>query len=250
MPRKPFFSPMQMIAIQILVVFLLGAAVGFVLMSCVSSAHAEGVQLPSDAAIAAQIAKSQKHIDEKLPKIDGNIPKAGTVYGDVPADQAITNPKAIEDVMHSMREFNGGKSPKKVGSDLMIFASLSMPKDVLHELSRQAKEAGAVVVLRGVLNEGWIATMKEARAINQGAGAAWEINPAMFKKFKVTTVPVFVLADASQIVPSDEGCAPDVAFASVTGEISVEQALNIIKSRGKPEFVRMAEARLGKIRGK
>lgn len=217
---------------------------------CASFAHAEGVQLPSDAAIAAQIAKSQKRIDEKLPRIDGNIPKAGTVYGDVPADQAITNPRAIEDVMHSMRAFNGGKPPKKVGSDLMIFASLSMPRDVLNKLSRQAKEAGGVVVLRGVLNEGWVATMKEARAINQGAGVAWEINPAMFKKFKVTTVPVFVLADASKIVPSDEGCAPDIAYASVIGEISVEQALNIIKSRGKPEFAKMAEARINKIRGK
>lgn len=216
---------------------------------CASFARAEGVQLPSDAAIAAQIAKSQKRIDEKLPRIDGNIPKAGAVY-DAPADQVVASPKAIEDVMHSMQEFNGGRPPKKVGSDLMIFASLSMPKDVLRELSRQAKEAGAVVVLRGVLGEGWVATMKEARAINQGAGAAWEINPAMFKKFKVTTVPVFVLADASRIVPSDEGCAPDIAYASVTGDISVEQALNIIKSRGKPEFAKMAEARINKIRGK
>ena len=217
---------------------------------CAPLAHAEGMQLPSDAAIAAQIAKSQKHIDEKLPRIDGNTPKAGTVYGDVPADQAITNPRAIEDVMHSMRDFDGGRPAKKVGSDLMIFASLSMPRDVLHELARQAKEAGGVIVLRGLLNEGWIATMKEAREINQGAGEVWEINPPMFKKFKVTTVPVFVLADASKIVPSDEGCAPDIAYASVTGEISVEQALNIIKSRGKPEFTKMAEARINKIRGK
>lgn len=217
---------------------------------CASLAHAEGVQLPSDAAIEAQIAKSRSRIDEKLPRIDGNIPKVGTVYGDVPADQVVNSPKAIEDVMQSMRNFDGGRPAKKVGSDLMIFASLSMPRDVLHELSRQAKEAGGVVVLRGVLNEGWVATMKEARAINQGAGAAWEINPAMFKKFKVTTVPVFVLADASKIVPSDEGCAPDIAYASVTGEISVEQALNIIKSRGKPEFAKMAEARINKIRGK
>jgi conjugal transfer pilus assembly protein TrbC len=220
-----------------------------VLTFCASLVHAEGVQLPTDAEIAAQLVKTKKQIDEKLPKIDGNIPKAGTVYGNVPADQVVASPKAIEDVMHSMKEFNGGKQPKKVGSDLMIFASLSMPHDVLSELSRQAKEAGGVMVLRGVLSEGWVATIKEARAINQDAGDLWEINPPMFKKFKVTTVPMFVLADASQIIPSDEGCAPDVAYASVTGDISVEQALNIIKSKGKPEFSKMAEARINKIRG-
>lgn len=225
--------------------------ISFVLLAlCASFVQAEGLQLPTDAEIAAQIVKSKKRIEEKLPRIDGNLPKTGTVYGGVPADQIVASPRAIENVMSSMQEFNGGQSPKKVGSDLMIFASLSMPREALHELSRQAKEAGGVVVLRGVLNEGWVATMKEARAINQGAGAVWEISPAMFKKFKVTTVPVFVLADASQIVPSDEGCAPDVAFASVTGDISVEQALNIIKSRGKPAFAKMAEKRINKIRGK
>lgn len=211
--------------------------------------HAEGVQLPTDAEITVQIAKSQKRIDEKLPKIEGNIPKVGAVYGDVPADQLVTGPKSIEGVMNSMREFNGGQLPRKVGSDLMIFVSLSMPREALHELSRQAKEAGGVLVLRGVLNEGWVATMKEAFSINQGAGAVWEINSAMFKKFKVTTVPVFVLADASQIVPSDEGCAPDIAFESVVGDISVEQALSIIRSRGKPAFAKMAEVRINKIRG-
>jgi conjugal transfer pilus assembly protein TrbC len=221
-----------------------------VLTFCASIVHAEGLQLPTDAEIAAQIVKSQNNIDEKLPRIDDHLPKAGTVYGDVPADQIVASPKAIEDVMHSMREFNGGKPAKKVGSDLMIFASLSMPRDILQELSRQARDAGGVVVLRGVLSEGWTATMKEVRAINQGAGAVWEINPAMFKKFKVTTVPVFVLADASQIIPSDEGCAPDVAYASVTGDISVEQALNIIKSKGSPEFAKMADARINKIRGR
>ena len=130
----------------------------------------------------------------------------------------------------------------------MIFVSLSIPPDALITLSRQVKEANGVIVLRGILNDGWVQTMKEARAVNQG-GAAWEINPAMFKKFKVTTVPVFVLADASQIIPSDEGCAPDVAYASVVGDISVEQALGIIKSRGAPQFARMAEARINKIRG-
>ncbi len=231
-------------------IFSIHLGIVFVALTfCASLVHAEGVQLPTDAEIAAQIVKSQKTIVEKLPRIDGNIPKAGTVYSDVPADQVIASPKAIEDVMHSMQEFNGGRPQKKVGSDLMIFASLSMPREVLQELSRQAVEAGGVIVLRGVQSEGWVATMKEARAINRGAGAAWEINPAMFKKFKVTMVPVFVLADASQIIPSDEGCAPDVAYASVTGDISIEQALNIIKTRGKPEFATMAVTRLNKIRG-
>jgi conjugal transfer pilus assembly protein TrbC len=223
---------------------------GIVLLTiCVEVVNAEGLQLPTDAEIAAQIVKNQKQINEKLPQIEGNVPKAGAVYGDVPVNQMVASPKALEEVMQSMKEFNGGRPPKKVGSDLMIFASLSMPRDVLRELTRQAKEAGAVIVLRGLLNEGWAATMKEARAINQDAGDVWEINPPMFKKFKVTTVPVFVLADASQIVPSDSGCAPDVAYASVTGDISVEQALHIIKSNGQPTFAKMAEARINKIRG-
>jgi type-F conjugative transfer system pilin assembly protein TrbC len=218
-----------------------------VLSFCTSLAHAEGLQLPTDAEIEAQRAKNIAKINEAMPKIDGKTPKAGTVYGNAPADQVIASPKAMEDVMQSMQKFNAGKQAKKVGSDLMVFASFSMPTEALVTLSHQVKEAGGVIVLRGILNDGWVQTMKEARAVNQG-GAAWEINSAMFKKFKVTAVPAFVLADASKIVPSDEGCASDVAYASVVGDISVEQALGIIKTRGAPQFAKMAEVRINKIR--
>jgi conjugal transfer pilus assembly protein TrbC len=46
----------------------------------------------------------------------------------------------------------------------------------------------------------------------------------------------------------DDGCAPDATYASISGNVSIELALDTIRMRAKPEVAKLAEARLAAIR--
>lgn len=211
---------------------------------CASMSSVIAVELPSDAAIAKKIAEQRKSSAELLNQVGGQI--GGGVSLNVPEQLVKTSPRAIEEVMANMEAFKK-PVPAKNGDDLIVFVSLSMPVEVLQELGRQAKEAGGILLLRGLKDNSMAKTMQAVSAINKPVGVEWEINPALFKTFKVETVPTIALADASKVTPSEEGCAPDAAFDSVSGEVSVEQALKIIKSKGNPAVAALAEARLKKI---
>jgi len=136
---------------------------------------------------------------------------------------------------------------KAAGSDLVVFVSFSMPKEVLQELGRQAKETGAVLVVRGFKDKSLRKTKEAAFEVN-AAGAPWEIHPELFKAFKVTKVPTFVVATAGASSVLDDGCAPDATYASISGNVSIELALDTIRMRAKPEVAKLAEARLAAIR--
>lgn len=206
--------------------------------------------MPTDADIRARMQKQASATADALSRVQREVPVAGSVRIDVPKAEITPQQAKTDNLQDVIRKFNGGKPPagKKV-SDLMVFVSLSMPKNTLTELSRQAKEAGAVLILRGLKDGSWSKTMAEAKEVNK-ALAEWEIHPQLFKQFKIDAVPAIVLADASKIDPEEDGCAPEVAYTSVVGDISIEQALDIMRMRAKPEFARMAEVRLDVLKGK
>lgn len=133
---------------------------------------------------------------------------------------------------------------------LLIFVSFSMPEQVLKNLAEQARTAGGVMVLRGMVDGKLSATQDAARAVNQ-AGASWEINPELFTTFDVQTVPAFVLTGNKEVI--DQGCALDAdgqcssknTFSKVSGDISVIVALDTMRMRTNIPFVKeIAEKRL------
>lgn len=126
---------------------------------------------------------------------------------------------------------------------LIVFVSFSMPERVLSNLAEQAREVGAVMVLRGLVDGKLSATETAAMKVN-AAGAAWEINPELFHTFDVQTVPAFVLTGNKDVI--DQGCAPDDSgqcsptntFSKVSGDISIEIALDTIQRRTEIPFIR------------
>lgn len=133
---------------------------------------------------------------------------------------------------------------------LLVFVSFSMPKQVLENLSEQARIAGAVVVLRGMVSGQLSTTQERALQVNK-AGASWEINPELFTTFDVKTVPAFVLTGNKDVI--DNGCAVDLSgqcspqntFSKVSGDISVQLALDTIRRRTEIPLIRdLAEKRL------
>ncbi|MBG6083024.1 type-F conjugative transfer system pilin assembly protein TrbC [Rubrivivax gelatinosus] len=144
-----------------------------------------------------------------------------------------------------------GEVPKALAGrgDVVIFVSFSMPQRDLIELSRQAKEMDATLALRGLKDNSVDATRIAAAAVNAG-GVEWDIHPELFKQFKVTKVPTFVVANARSGSLDAEGCSPEATYASVSGSISLEQALDIVRRKARPDISAIADTRLVEYRAK
>lgn len=219
---------------------------------------AGGLQLPSDKEIRDAVAKQRRGLAEQgLLGPDGSVAARvqpvprGTFKADIDAVPTPANAKR-DDLGELVDRYNAGVNgqvPPDVAKrgDLVIFVSFSMPKDVLKELSRQALELGAVIAVRGLKDKSIEATKSAALEVNPH-GAAWEVHPELFKAFKVTKVPTFVVANAKSGALDEEGCAPDATYASVTGNISAELALRTIQRRGDPDIAELAGLRLEDLR--
>lgn len=137
---------------------------------------------------------------------------------------------------------------------VLVFVSFSMPDNVLSALAKQARIVGATLVLRGMKSGSLHQTKDAALAVNR-AGAAWQINPGLFESFGVKSVPTFVVTGNKEVL--DHGCPLDAAdscslsgsYTSVSGDLSIELALQTIRLRTDIPYVRnLADDRLTRLK--
>jgi conjugal transfer pilus assembly protein TrbC len=128
---------------------------------------------------------------------------------------------------------NLGRKPSNSDApELMIFVSLSMPETSLKLLGQQAKQAGAVVVFRGLkygLRKGTYTQSMQALKPIVGTGADVQIHPELFGRYHVTAVPTLVVSAAPQSGCQDDACAAQ--SAAVMGDVSLDYALERLTSR-------------------
>jgi conjugal transfer pilus assembly protein TrbC len=211
------------------------------------SAGAKAEGLPSDAEIKAQMAKQRAATMEALKMSPGQGALPGGFKTEVP--NVTPAPQGTQDLSALVKQYQTGKPVDlpKSSHDLIVFVSFSMPPDILKELARQAKETGAVLVLRGFKDESLEAT-KQAAIIMNRAGAEWDIHPDLFKSFKVTKVPTFAVAAADARSVLEDGCAPETTYATISGNISIQVALDTIRRRASTPIATLAEARIERIK--
>lgn len=216
-------------------------------LGCLIASHAGAAQmLPSDDEIRARVRVLSGGVADTLDRAGWEAPKPGEIKIDVPP--ALPGNRR-DDLEALARQFNGGRPAlPKSGSDLMVFVSLSMPEHVIRALARQAKEAGAVMVLRGLKAGSWQETWQALATLNRGIGAEWIIHPEGFKQFKVSKVPTIVLADGRTASVMEDGCAEAAFYVALAGDVSIEQALGIMKVRGEPVVSQLAVDRLSRLR--
>jgi len=115
-----------------------------------------------------------------------------------------------------------------------VAVSLSMPPEALRALARDAHRAGARVVIRGLVDGSFKATMLRVRQVfdDRSAGGV-AIDPQVFKAFGVTAVPT-VIAARSPVEPCGKlGCSPEIPpFDKVSGNISLDAALKSLEDEG------------------
>lgn len=212
-------------------------------------ASAQEVALPTD----EQVAKALKDSGEILKRLDPDykgLDKASPgsrMPLTVPHSPAGTESITLRDLMRKPVAAAPGQHQRNA-VDLMVFVSLAMPEDTLKRLASQAERAGASLVLRGLKNESMKDTAVAVRAISEKA--AWQINPPAFARFDIKTVPAFVLARSARPEAGNpsESCAPLDSFVSVTGDVSLDFALETIE-RGNRAFGGEATGYLRKMKG-
>jgi len=145
-----------------------------------------------------------------------------------------------------LKKMLAADAQKKSGTDLIVFVSFSMPDDILASYSEQAKEAGATLVLRGLVENSITKTQRRAIPLNKQL-AAWDVNPGLFRKFDIKRVPAIVLADSKEGQTIEDGCAPPSASLQVEGAVSIKQALLLMRQRGDGYLAQEAATRLRKL---
>lgn len=112
--------------------------------------------------------------------------------------------------------------------NLLIFVSLSMPKEALIRLSRQAQSTNAVLVMRGLeggLSKGsWANAMASLKPITE-TGASVIIHPEYFKQYGVKQVPTFVLVSDETAIDSCDNTKSCDAKLQSSGDVSLDYVL-------------------------
>lgn len=206
------------------------------------------VQLPSDEEMIKRGRKVIGDANEDMGSAQRQV-DVKAQYGAIPlpgSGRRVTK-EMVQEALHP--ELAVHADARKHGkTDLIIFVSFSMPDDLLIKYSQQAKDAGATLVLRGLYEHSLRKTQAKAAPLNP-AVAGWEINPVLFRKFHVNKVPSIVLADAEAAEVVENGCAQPGAYLKVDGDVSVHEALSIMKWQGDGKLAGIAEERLKKLEG-
>jgi conjugal transfer pilus assembly protein TrbC len=94
----------------------------------------------------------------------------------------------------------------------LIFVSLSMPEASLKALYQEAEQQGAVLVLRGLKDNSFKRSAEALKILGIGV----QIDPTLFEKYAIQSVPTFVRTRGSE-------------YDSISGNISLVYALQRFK---------------------
>jgi len=160
------------------------------------------------------------------------LERAGeTARRTVPGRSGEPAPLPAERHAPAIAEGAGGR----VGTaELLIFTSLSVPRESWRQWVRDAAKTGAPLVLRGVSVDGLRATARRIGERLRGAEAGVAIDPRLFRLFGVTRVPAVVVVPGGVPPCASRGCAEDPAppHDRIAGNISLAAALEAIAEEG------------------
>ncbi len=125
--------------------------------------------------------------------------------------------------------------PGKVGPKVLIFVSFAMPVSTLERLVDQAARAGAMLVLRGLVNGSIRDTVTRMQALIGSRRVAVQIDPEAFDRYAITRTPTFVLvmdADGAEACAS-RVCTSSYQSAKVAGDVTLDYAMRHLNQRSQ-----------------
>lgn len=202
--------------------------------------------LPNNDAIAREAAKQAPRSAAAISKAERQAKRLRQPVPDVSAPTGLPaiDPGAIAKRYESLRP------TEEAG--LFIMVSFSMPPESIERLAEQARQAGATLVLRGMVDDSLTKTAQVvAGFIKRHPGAQFQIDPTVFRRFAIDQVPAFVLSTqpAGNSTCAGKECSPRDSFVSVAGDVSLDYALEHFAKQRNERFSQLAERRLKKMRG-
>ena len=128
----------------------------------------------------------------------------------------------------------------------IVLVSQSMPINVLKDILIQAKEFEALVVVRGVPTGNFLDEVHKLQRIAEGTGTGLAIDPTLFKRFNVTSVPAFVLPLTPLVPCTEQGCSTPI-HVKATGHVTIRYFLELIGRVGTDAEKKMAKTQLIKV---
>lgn len=204
-----------------------------------------GIFVPEVSAAPAQLPAGTAAQEKKRETSVALRPGAPSGAGTVPPHNLI-RPEQPVDLEAMARNF--GKPPEAAsitGDAVYLFVSFSIPIDRLQSMMESAAAIGATVVFRGGADMEDLSTqrlMRKILALKLSQVPKMEIHPPLFTRFKVEVAPTWVVALNDSANTAEDGCAPPVTYAAVSGDVSGEYALRVIGSRGNAKVAQVALA--------
>jgi type-F conjugative transfer system pilin assembly protein TrbC len=224
----------------------------------------QSIALSAQSALpAAEDIKTQRHVIDETLKEAASLSSAPSFLRDITRSQKVLQSvqgqagsdyfrlpehSAQADVQALWQQGMGQQTPepRRGISAPVIFVSFSLPESKLRELLEEADRIGALVVLRGLVNDDFNATMARLNDLKLATGietlrsvqqndqsnvSGIALDPTLFSRFQVETVPTFLLP-VEPISPCDvDDCqAPPHVMAS--GAASLFYFLDLVKRTG------------------
>jgi conjugal transfer pilus assembly protein TrbC len=118
---------------------------------------------------------------------------------------------------------------------VIIFASLTMPSTALKQLMRQSSELQVPIIIRGVLPQGFPATVAAIQSLvhsedDELINSGMAINPLWFKQLGIQHVPAFAVIKPGACLPKQP--CQDSDFDVLVGNVSLYDALATLARDG------------------
>lgn len=222
----------------------------WVLLATAASLTAMAHQLPADETIAREAKKLSARSANAIDKADQQSRQLRQAIPDVGAVAPLPTALPAPDPADIAKRYGTALQPEAA---LFVLVSLSMPQVSIDRLAAQAGKAGATLVLRGVVDGSLKRTAEmTAEVIRQHPGAQFQIDPTLFRRYNVDQVPTFILAapaPTAQGQTCGKDCDAQGTFVRVSGDVTLDYALEHLARQANPRFARLAEQRLQQLRG-
>lgn len=193
------------------------------------TAELRQMQLPDDQATLDAQSGARK-IMQQLDGMEENshisipdLPEIGSLpQSEIPAED-------ISVIVERYKDIGRMQAEQARSLDLLVLVSLSMPDDALRKLAEQAEKADATLVFRGLKENSMTKMGGAIRKILKERNVHVAIHPPAFQQFSVTHVPAFVLASQEAGKVMDDGCARPQTFVKVSGDVTLDYALDYIE---------------------
>lgn len=156
--------------------------------------------------------------------------------------------KRAESIVNENKVIIENQGDHKKSPSIIVFVSFSMPASSLRTYLHDAKIANASVVVRGLHENSFKKTFfLVSTLIRDNGGNGVELNPVLFKKFDIKTVPTVVVL-ASDGCLKKQDCDVRKDYDKLSGNLTLYSSLKLLRDRGEIGKIN-AQVALDKLQG-